>query len=342
MNPSPSAGVVHRLVPLAVATALGVSAGCLVGAYWTRGGPWILTAALVGILVTSAAPLVLWRQSVRLDARRARESAVRERRLRYEGHTEMLNDQAVRPLRSLHLDPAAAGISAAPAAPLGLVVSEGEQARPVEQLPNWSYAVEHLRSDPSLGPSWAATEDAVRRYYALRSGVEEELAGRYTHLLLSRYGFETRLEGHRFDPPPWFDARAFVGVALSVRGRLDRSTVTVVPAMVDDAADDDATAPHLVLIGDTPVACAPSRDAANPGEIADLVELGRSGAATTSTLRAVTAAQAQAAQAVAHLAEVTRHYSDRMVIEHAGAGACSICRPWFAEPAPPTDVGGAW
>lgn len=320
-----------RLGPLAIAAAVGALAGALIGAYLARGDPRVLGAALVGLGVAVVAPLALWRQESRQERRRDLEATIRERQSRYHAHTEQLNEQAVRPLRTLHLQgPSGAG-PLPPHARLGLSVDEGETTRPVEQLPNWSYAVEHLQGDPVVGPSWSATEVAVRRYRALREGTEESLSGRYTHLLLSRYGFETPLEGGRFDPPPWFDARAFVGVALSVRGPLDRSTITVVPAMVDDAADDDPSAPHLVLVGETPVACAASRDAANPGEIADLVELGRSGAATGAALRALSRAEHEARAAVRRMAEESRRYSDRMLIEPTGSGACEVCRPWLDE-----------
>lgn len=329
LNPTRSDRDVHRVGTLAIAAALGVTAGSLLGAYWASGGTVILSAALVAMMLTAGAPLLLWRHEDRVDRRRAHESAQRERRDRYEGHAEQLNDQAVRPLRTLHLELPTTSGETSPAGHIGLAVNLGDEARPVEELPNWSYAVEHFLADPELGPSWAATESAVRRYYALRDGAVESLAGRYTHLLLSRYGFETPLEGGRFDPPPWYDARAFVGVALAIRGRLDRSTITVVPALVEDASDDDARAPHLVLVGETPVACAPTRDAANPGEIADLVELGRSGPATVSSLRALTRAETDAKEAVRRMAEASRHYSDRMVIEHAGTGVCAICRPWI-------------
>lgn len=316
-------------MPLAVAAVLGVAAGSLLGTYLTRGGELALIATTVGMGLTAVVPLVLWRLEDRQGRRRARESELKERRARYEGHTELLTETAVRPLRNLQLGAPAVSAGPSPTLVLGLVVTEGDRARPVEELPNWTYAVEHFRADPALGPSWAATESTVRRYLTLRDGTADDLSGRYTHLLLSRYGFETKLEGGRFDPPPWYDARAFVGVALAIRGRLDRSTIAVVPATIADGTDADEAVPHLVLVGDTPVACAVTREAANPGEIADLVELGRSGAATRSALQDLNRAEARAQEAVRRMADESRRYSDRMIIEHAGTGACAICRPWL-------------
>ena len=323
-------GRVHRVIPLATAAALGVVAGTFVGDFWVHGGALALSAALVALVLTAAAPVVLWSREEHLERLRALASAQRERRARYDAHTERLAEQAIRPLRTLRL--AVASTSESSGSPIagGLAVGEGDQTRPLDELPNWPYALEHVRADPALGPIWASTENAVLTYSALREGLAERLTSRYTHLLLSRYGFETHLEGRRFDPPPWYDARALVRLALAVRGPLDRSTVTVVPAMLDDAIDSDAAAPHLILIGETPVACAPRRDVANPAEVADLFELGRSGPAAAASLRSLVQAEERARFAVQRMAEESRRYADRMLIEHAGTGSCDVCRPWLA------------
>jgi hypothetical protein len=324
---------VHRMLPLATAAAMGVVAGTLLGDYWVHGGPLTLSAALVGMVLTAAAPVVLWRREEHGDRRRADEAAQRDRRARYDAHAERLSEQAIRPLRTLRLAWAEPYRTAGASPGSGLAVNEGDQVRPLEELPNWPYALEHLRADPALGPAWSAAERVVRDYCARREGIAEDLAGRYTHVLLSRYGFETRLEGSRFDPAPWYDVRALVGLALALHGPLDRSTVTVVPAMIGDAVDTDAAAAHLVLIGETPVACVPCREAANPAEVADLFELGRSGAAAATALRSLTQTEARARSAIQRLAEESRRYADRMLIERAGSGTCAVCRPWLA-PAP--------
>lgn len=320
---------VHRLLPLATAAALGVVAGALLEAYWAHGGALTLSAALVGMVLTTAAPVVLWTREEQSERQRADAESRRERRARYDVHVEQLSDQAIRPLRTLRLAADGAPRTADNSLASGLVVSDGDRTRPVEELPNWPYAVEHLMADVVLGPAWASAEAAVHEYCAAREGIAEDLASRYTHLLLSRFGFETHLEGSRFDPPPWYDARAFVALALTLRGPLDRSTVTVVPAMIDDVADSDAEAPHLVLIGETAVACAPRRDVANPAEIADLFELGRSGAAATGSLRSLAQSEERAREAIRCLAVGSRRYTDRMLIEHAGSGSCAVCRPWL-------------
>lgn len=326
-----------------MAAALGVVAGVLLGEYWGHGGPLTLSVALVGLGLTTAAPVVLWTREEHRDRTRADETAERERRARYDAHAQQLTEQAIRPLRTLRLATDDLVPDTGPGGMSGLTVNEGEETRRVDELPNWPYALEHLQTDPDVGPLWGSTETAVREYCALRAGLAEELAGRYTHLLLARYGFETHLDGRRFDPPPWFDARALVGLALAVRGPLDRSTVTVVPAMIDARVDADPMAPHLVLIGETPVAGASRRDAANPAEVADLFELGRSGSAAAASLRSLAHAEARARRAIRQMADASRRYADRMAIEHAGSGACAVCRPWLAaSPDPvraPVEVG---
>ncbi|MCI4336701.1 MAG: hypothetical protein L3K17_05845 [Thermoplasmata archaeon] len=319
----------HRVIPLLAAAALGVAAGALLGLYLLRGGVMTLTMVAVGMVLTSAAPVVLWTQEERSVRRHDETEGRRLQRQKYDRHAEELNDQVFRHLRDLKITSVVPVLASAGSTQSGLMVKSGDRAWAVEELPNWSYALEHLRDDAALAALYDAAESAVRSHQTVRDRTVETLSNRYAHLLLSRFGFDTPLKGSRFDAAPWYDVPSFVELALRAKGPIGRSELSIVPAMLTAQGASRSAVAHLVLAGEIALACVPDRDDADVVGLGALVEQGRSGEVASSAIRACGAAEQRAETAVRQLAGAARHYSDRILIEHTGSGTCHVCRPWM-------------
>jgi hypothetical protein len=308
---------------------LGFLAGLLVGLYVVGGGGVTLGLAALAILATFCAPLVVKQIEQRSDRGKDEARSRGENRERFERHALDLNSHAYAPMATVVLQsplaspPIYGNLDRPGGTGLHVRLVNAQQA-PVEGLPNWQLASEHLFANPKLKECWEESLQRAGSYYALREATFNSTVAKLTGLVRAEYGPEMQITRGMGDNPPWVDGATLAWYIIGRRGPLVRRDFFN-PGM------PPGTSPAVPRTVSTGTGAFLSARNATEGEvdrfqrIFDAIwedpELG-------SDARATAAAELAAAVAVSTLSEQVRVYSNKILVSHTFEGECDVCRLW--------------
>ena len=310
------------------AAVAGAIAGGFLGAA-VEGPSWVSIAGAGVALSGVVAVVVVVQREARREAR-AHDEAVHARadRERIDLHAERLNDLAFRPLRTVTLAPLSLASGPSSKTGVGLVIQANGAERPVEEIPGWPSAEQHLATEPALADAWARATVAARSCLALRRELVSELRARFDATVLEEFGFDARLGGPTPDSTFWCDTDLLARLSIARGGALDPKELTVLSPLDAAPGPSGFRDSQWVAAGGARLLESRSSDEADPRRLAEVFR--RVATETGSRRRAaeLRAAEATASRECAQLAERVRGFSDQLLIERSFHGACDACRSW--------------
>jgi hypothetical protein len=325
---SPVTGVVAYLSILVVGI-LGFLAGVLVGLYLVGGGGVTLALAALAVIAAFCSPLLVSQVEQASDRRKEGVRIRGENRERFERHALALNSHAFAPMNAVVLQsplaspPLSGKLDRPRGTGLHVLLANAQQA-PVEGLPNWPLASEHLYANPKLKQCWEETVAKARTYYELREATFNATIAKLSQLVEAEYGPEMRTAGRMGDNPPWFDVAGVAWFIIGRRGPLNRQDFYS-PGVSPEASPD---LPRTISTGGgffLSARNAAEGDTARFKEIFDAIwrdpQLG-------PEARATAAAESIASASVSELREQVRVYSNKILVSHTFEGECEVCRTW--------------
>jgi hypothetical protein len=170
-----------------------------------------LTLAAVAIAAAIGVPFI---QRNLDDAAAKRDRDDRDRadnRGKFAQHAIDLNSHAYQTLIGLVLNsplespPISGGLDRPANSGIHVRLADGGQT-PVEGLPNWPFALEHLKANAELRSAWEDANAKAGLYYGLREKWFNATAARFRVLIADEYGPEMRFTNNFSDVPiPWAD-----------------------------------------------------------------------------------------------------------------------------------------
>jgi hypothetical protein len=306
---------------------LGFLAGVLVGLYLVGGGGVALALAALAVVATVCSPFLV-RPVEEASERRKEDLRVKaENRERYERHALDLNSHAFAPMIAVSLQSPLAN------APIygnldrpggtGLQVRlANSQAAPVEGLPNWQLASEHLLANSRLKQCWENGLAKARTYYELREPTFRATKSRLAQLVRADYGPEMLVTDNMGGNPPWCDVAGLAWFIIGRRGPLNRRE------FFNPGPSGASNLPRMISTGNGYFLSA--RDATE-GDVARFQRLFDTVWADpdlSAQARATAVAETSALDAASELSEQVRVYSNRILVSHTFEGDCEVCRAW--------------
>lgn len=316
----------------AVTGVLGFLTGLLVGLYVVGGGGTTLVLALVAIVATVAVPFierVLSNAASRTDERIHQRD---ENRAQFAQHALELNSHAYQPMVGVVLqspleNPPINGRLDPPGGSGIQVRLPDNQQLPIEGLPNWQFAMDHMLANAHVRAAWDAATAKAGRYYELRESTFNKTVGRFRVLLREEYGpgmhFSNTFSDH---PVPWVDPEGLSYFVIGRRGPLNRREFFNPGG---SSPDVDENQPRQITTGSGYYLWGRNAREAEPTRLQGVFDAVWADSELSAAAEATAHADREAKGALADLSERIRIYSNWILLSKTFEGECGVCRTWI-------------